>query len=272
MHQLMVGVLHKNYINMNKFITLHLLLINFVFLYSQQKEKKISELEIKYLYSYNLDTLNVSKRDEDIMSLYLGEKASFYISDAHLQTLKIIKSKLSNVSNIGIEINAKDLPKYKVKYSVFNDNGKVYVNSPIGSDNFIFEAKNPIWNLKYDMQKVILGYNCFMATTIFNKRQYIAWYTREIPFPDGPYRFKGLPGLVLEVEDLNKYDRINAISIQKKQEFIEPIKGILVDRDVYLKKREEFKNNPYPNNNKITKERRDYIIEMSKKMNNSLEK
>lgn len=47
-------------------------------------------------------------------------------------------------------------------------------------------------------QKMILGFNC--KEVIDGTK--IAWYTQEIPIPDGPnYGIFGLPGLVLEYED-----------------------------------------------------------------------
>jgi len=258
---------------MNKFSFLLLFTISSS-LFSQQKEKITSELEIKYLYSYNIDTLDISKRDQEIMTLYLGKSSSLYISQAHLDTRKAIRSKLSNTTgNAPIEINAKDLPKYKIKYSVFSNNGKVTVTSPIGRDNFTFDSDNPTWNLDYKEQKKILGYACYKATTIFNKRKYTAWYTKEISIPDGPYRFKGLPGLIMDVEDSDSYDKISVIAIEKKQEIIEPIEvGIKTTRNAYIKKREEFKSNPYPDNPRFSKEQRENLIKMGKKFNNSFER
>lgn len=257
---------------MSKFFLLLLFTIS-ITLFSQQKERITSELEIKYLYSYNTDTLDVAKRDQETMTLFLGKSSSLYISQAHLDTRKVIRSKLSNTTGAPIEINAKDLPKYKIKYSVFNNNGKVTVTSPIGKDNFTFDSENPTWNLNYKEQKKILGYTCFKATTLFNKRQYTAWYTKEISIPDGPYRFKGLPGLVMDVEDFNSYDKISIIAIEKKQETIEAVEaGIRTTRDAYIKKREEFKSNPYPDNPRFSKEQRENLIKMGKKFNNSFER
>ena len=39
------------------------------------------------------------------------------------------------------------------------------------------------------------------ATTSYGGRDWIAWFTAEIPFQDGPYKFYGLPGLIVKMED-----------------------------------------------------------------------
>ena len=39
------------------------------------------------------------------------------------------------------------------------------------------------------------------ATTIWGGRNWIAWFATAIPFQEGPYKFHGLPGLILEIAD-----------------------------------------------------------------------
>lgn len=44
-------------------------------------------------------------------------------------------------------------------------------------------------------------------------RQWIAWFTSEIPLSEGPYKFGGLPGLILEVADSEGDYRYTCIGI-----------------------------------------------------------
>ncbi|MDN3606568.1 GLPGLI family protein [Kaistella yonginensis] len=39
------------------------------------------------------------------------------------------------------------------------------------------------------------------ATTTWGGRNWIAWFSKEIPFQEGPYKFHGLPGLIVEITD-----------------------------------------------------------------------
>ena len=56
------------------------------------------------------------------------------------------------------------------------------------------------WTILPDTMTV-LNYLCFKATTTFRGRNYIAWFTLDIPINDGPWKIYGLPGLILRLED-----------------------------------------------------------------------
>ena len=40
-----------------------------------------------------------------------------------------------------------------------------------------------------------------LATTEFGGRKWTAWFSTDLPFQDGPYKFYGLPGLIVKIED-----------------------------------------------------------------------
>ena len=57
------------------------------------------------------------------------------------------------------------------------------------------------WEIDNGAPMVILGLNCKKATCRFAGRSYEAWFTPDIPINDGPYKFSGLPGLIVKVQD-----------------------------------------------------------------------
>lgn len=57
------------------------------------------------------------------------------------------------------------------------------------------------WNFSDEETDSIMGYDCRKATVEFAGRNYTAWFTPEIPLPFGPYKFGGLPGLIIKLED-----------------------------------------------------------------------
>ena len=60
----------------------------------------------------------------------------------------------------------------------------------------------------------ICGYPCQKAVCEFSGRKYTAWFTFEIPVDGGPYRFRGLPGLILKIEDATGTYRWEAAGIE----------------------------------------------------------
>ena len=59
------------------------------------------------------------------------------------------------------------------------------------------------WIYSEDEPINISGYRCNKATVSFAGRDYTAWYTLDVPAPFGPYKFWGLPGLIVKLEEVN---------------------------------------------------------------------
>lgn len=75
-----------------------------------------------------------------------------------------------------------------------------------------------LFDWKIDTSKrEILGYKCQKAKTHFRGREYIAYFTLEIPYPTGPWKFYGLPGVILSVESTDKVFKMNANKIVIKK-------------------------------------------------------
>ena len=85
------------------------------------------------------------------------------------------------------------------------------------------------------------------AETTFAGRKWYAWFTQEIPFQDGPYKFKGLPGLIIKVEDAKGDYSFDLMQTKKLAEFPTfetrgtPIK---VKRADYEKQEKAYKQDP----------------------------
>jgi GLPGLI family protein len=73
---------------------------------------------------------------------------------------------------------------------------------------------NMVWKLTED-KKEILGMLCKSARTQFRGRSYTVYYTEEIPVSDGPWKFGGLPGLILEFTSDDMVYGFKAVEIDK---------------------------------------------------------
>ncbi len=104
------------------------------------------------------------------------------------------------------------------------------------------------WKLTNEFSK-ILNYNVQKATTDFGGRQWSAWFTKDIPIQDGPYKFKGLPGLILKIEDATKSHSWELKGIRNSPgEFVYPDLGqykiIELNYNQYIKKYKNYRANP----------------------------
>ncbi len=104
------------------------------------------------------------------------------------------------------------------------------------------------WELTGEFSK-ILNYDVQKATARFGGRQWTAWFTKEIPIQDGPYKFRGLPGLILKIEDSTKSHSWELKGIRNNQgEFIYPDLGqyriIELNYDQFVKKYKNYRANP----------------------------
>lgn len=63
----------------------------------------------------------------------------------------------------------------------------------------------------------ICGYLCQKANCHFRGRDYVAWFSSKIPLRNGPWKFGGLPGLILKVTDKNKLYSFECVKIEKRK-------------------------------------------------------
>lgn len=68
-------------------------------------------------------------------------------------------------------------------------------------DYFVIDSKDEMkWKIEKETKKNA-EYALQKATTSFGGRQWTAWFCPVIPFQEGPYKFRGLPGLIFELQD-----------------------------------------------------------------------
>jgi len=72
------------------------------------------------------------------------------------------------------------------------------------------------WKMSFET-KEILGYQCFKAECDFRGRHWTAWFTMQIPVQDGPWKFSGLPGLILQMEESRGYYAFRCIGIETRK-------------------------------------------------------
>lgn len=56
------------------------------------------------------------------------------------------------------------------------------------------------WEIADDSTATILGHECIMAVSRYHGREWKAWFAPGIPVSDGPWKLRGLPGLILRAD------------------------------------------------------------------------
>ncbi|MCD0455290.1 GLPGLI family protein [Chryseobacterium sp. LC2016-27] len=158
-----------------------------------------------YDYKFIPDSTDKANVLKEIMLLDIDKSGSKYygqekfIADSTSQADLERQLKLSP-NNISISRNDKPgMITYKVtkQYPDF----KTHLFTRISNDSYkIEEDKKPEWKILPDKQK-IGEYNAQKATTKYGGREWTAWFSTDLPFQDGPYKFYGLPGLIVKIED-----------------------------------------------------------------------
>ncbi|MBC5839764.1 GLPGLI family protein [Flavobacterium muglaense] len=87
-----------------------------------------------------------------------------------------------------------DIAKKTLNFTDFIDEKAYKINETIPVMKWVLSTK------KEDVKK-INNFICNKATLNFRGRNYIAWYTYKVPLSFGPWKFNGLPGLILEIYD-----------------------------------------------------------------------
>ncbi len=143
------------------------------------------------------------------------------------------------------------------KLSLFVD--KVYKEYPhniflitsINNDFYsVSDLRKMDWNISSDT-KEINKMNVQKATLNFGGRIWEAWFAPDIPISDGPYKFHGLPGLIVKISDSTLTHIFELISTQKIEgtlsKKINNEKLFPIDRKQFKKLYKEYRENPNKN-------------------------
>lgn len=134
----------------------------------------------------------------DLGTLIVSNDYSFYSSKV---IKKIKKEKIEDGESIGVNDIKEMLSEIIIdrKKKILTE--KLFDNLILKKKYAVYEGL-PKMKLKLSNEKKKIGnYECKKATTEFRGRKYDAWYTEKIPVSLGPWKFNGLPGVILFVED-----------------------------------------------------------------------
>lgn len=134
----------------------------------------------------------------------------------------------------------------------------IYKNYPEGclthtekicQDWFRYDEEMPRidWELT-DSVTTVLGYVCQSARCKFRGREWIVYYSEDIPLMDGPWKLQGLPGLIMKASDADGHYTFECIGIKSQADrpiTIYKVPFNKTDRKGYYDARHRYEINPY---------------------------
>lgn len=156
---------------------------------------------------------------EDLLLLEVGSRRTKFYSYKNWQTDSLVRVTPPEqiMANLGSFHSG-------VRDELFRDQttGRLTHTDQIGMDHLLYSEPLPAidWELT-EGERTILGYACRRARCTFRGRSYEAWYAPEIAVSAGPWKFGGLPGLILAIRDDSGVLDLEATGVEQR---IEPIR------------------------------------------------
>ena len=164
-----------------------------------------------YRLTYQLDSTNSARRT-DILYLLLGKTLSKFESrgeQAADSILAVYEGVPVNQTNAAITTSQLiALTRSHFHYTIYKmaASQRVYHYDRISFTRYRYEepANSLSWTIT-PATATVASYACQRATASYGGRQWEAWFTRAVPVSEGPYKFYGLPGLIVQVSDTRQH-------------------------------------------------------------------
>ncbi|WP_175620333.1 GLPGLI family protein [Chryseobacterium schmidteae] len=192
-----------------------------------------------------------NKSDIKTENAYLdisAEKSMFY-SENRIKRDSVMKANFQSGGARGFNREQMDGLRTNISYSIEKNkkDQKIVYKDRLGRDQYSYEEDRPLnWKILSETTK-IGDYKVQKAETEFGGRKWTAWFTTDLPYQDGPYKFNGLPGLVVKAEDSTgdySFDLMKNYKISDFPEMVTFGTVMKVKRTDYVKQQEKYKTDP----------------------------
>ena len=136
-------------------------------------------------------------------------------------------------------------------YIIIDINNKsLYDKKFYSATSYYYEEPLPEfeWRVNDEISDTIIGYPCKTAECFFRGRHWKVWFSEDLPMPYGPWKFHGLPGMILKAEDISGAHKFVAEEIidnkcQICKYLKEPINYFRTTRERDLEEHEDYAKN-----------------------------
>jgi GLPGLI family protein len=163
-----------------------------------------SYLKVEYTYKYKPHQDQSLVLEEPVL-LLVGKNWIQYCNAKNHELDKVLKgSKKQAVNFSSMAASTKNMPKAQThSFTIYRkpSMNTLYIrHSAFPYYQYEESNLNFQWRVTDD-RKELSGYECIKALGSFRGRDYVAWFAPEIPILAGPYKFGGLPGLIVKIQD-----------------------------------------------------------------------
>jgi GLPGLI family protein len=176
-------------------------------------------------YAFNATDINDTNTYDDLQRLEIGRFLSknfshfIYTSDSlctyDRKTASFMSAGFMGKSSVWSEYRWSEFFKDFSK-NLFTEYARMAMRIPCYQYSEEIPVQN--WDIQDDTMTVV-GYLSQKATCRFRGRNYTAWFTPAIPINNGPWKFGGLPGLILKVYDEDSqyvYECVKVETVKEK--------------------------------------------------------
>ena len=164
-----------------------------------------ANIEISYTLIWKEDTNNLERVRKENMILLIGDKTSLFMSENFYDMVHFGRQ-AEREGRLQQFFDRNEMEKYRTRFSyrIFKNfpEGKYTYNDKVIPDYLEYTEDFSVFNWDFSDQTDTIGnYIAQSAHCFYGGRKWVAWYTTEIPINDGPYKFYGLPGLIIKMYD-----------------------------------------------------------------------
>lgn len=230
---------------MRRYFSFIIFVLSFISSFAQMAQIKVG-------YDYEIRTGD-HVRKEDYILLSGPQESMFYNptalwmdinskDDAACQAYRAMASALQEAGR------GDEVPNRAVSMYVFKDFGKEDITVYDDYSDQFAVYHEPFsemqWEVVADSTRTILGYECAMARSAYHGRDWTAWFAPEIPVQDGPWKFTGLPGLILMATESEGMHSFTANGIESTEQ---EIPGMVRDDWYHKEDRKKYLQGKYRN-------------------------
>ena len=216
--------------------TLSLILFSTV-IFGQMKEGIIKYKQTIYFEFENMPP-DMPKSMESFHRLVLKNDESVYEKDPDIKPLS---SENDNTPRMFRRMRSS-----KTTYKNLSLSKVIEQQNMFGKDFLVLDSiENFKWKISAGEQKVVAGYTCMKAFFKDSTNNFVVFFTTQIPKKNGPDKFGGLPGVILEVQSAQTHIIATEVINSLVPELLIPSKGDKMSRkeftDMVKQKTEEMR-------------------------------